>query len=561
MMRNVDDADRGTSTDYDDAYWDMLASMAPGDGDPELTEPNGEPRVPDLSPTRSRPPVDPVSDENLFAALRDTFGFESFRLGQQDVIQAVLGGGDCLAVMPTGSGKSLTYQLAARLLGGTTLVVSPLIALMKDQVDSALETGIRATFINSSLDPEERAHRIALLKQGAYELVYVAPEGLAASLGSVLNEVDVRLIAVDEAHCISQWGHDFRPDYRRLQNLKARFDVPVLALTATATNRVRADISVQLGLSDPLEVQSSFFRPNLKLQAFKKGTHDGRRIRAREHIGRICSDKQGESGIVYTLSRKSAETTAKYLQSLGIKAAAYHAGLDAETRTRVQDAFVRDDIHVVCATIAFGMGIDKSNVRFVIHRDMPKSVESYYQEVGRAGRDGLDSACILFYSWADVMQLERMVSNDDSAATQSRQIRKMYDFAEALMCRHAAVVGYFGETIEACADSCDYCTDLGNESGEVPAIPLGRTRSSAPFEVPTDQEDLFEELRLLRKELADERGVPAYIVFNDASLREMATTAPANPHEFLAISGVGQKKLESYGAAFLGLIEDWNRRL
>ena len=496
-----------------------------------------------------------VSEEDLFGQLRDTFGYESFRDGQRDVIGAALAAQDCLAVMPTGSGKSLTYQLSARLLGGTTLVISPLIALMKDQVDAATELGIRATFINSSIEWDERERRINGLKEGDYELVYVAPEGLGASLGSVLDEANVQLVAVDEAHCISQWGHDFRPAYRQLVNLKSRYGVPVLALTATATDRVRGDIAVQLDLADPLMVQTSFFRRNLRLHVFKKGGQGAYQIKVKDSIGKICLDRIGDSGIVYTLSRKGAESTATYLQSLGIKAAAYHAGLEPDVRSKVQDAFIRDDIQVVCATIAFGMGIDKSNVRYIIHRDMPKSLEGYYQEIGRAGRDGLDADCFLFYSWADVIQLERMVSGGDNTRSQVEHIRRMYDFAEAERCRHQALASYFGERMEICETSCDFCADLGVDLRSM-ATPRSSSRSAATVTLEPEAQDLFEELRVLRKQLADERQVPAYVVFSDATLREMAQTRPETSSEFLALGGVGAKKLESYGEVFLAAISE-----
>ncbi len=532
--------------------------MLAGEGDS-----NGEPQsnasqAPVLPPEQRRLTRQPVSvtSEAIFAELSETFGYNTFRPGQIDVIESALAAIDCLAVMPTGSGKSLTYQLSARLTGGTTLVVSPLIALMKDQVDAAVENGIKATFINSSIDWEERTRRVNALKAGEYELVYVAPEGLVASVGSVLNEVDVTLIAVDEAHCISQWGHDFRPAYRQLVNLKSRFGVPVLALTATATDRVRADIAAQLDLADPHIVQTSFFRPNLKLQVLKKGTHDDRQVKVKDYIGRICTLHRGDSGIVYTLSRKSAESTAEYLRSIGVKAGAYHAGLDAEVRTKVQDAFIRDEIDVVCATIAFGMGIDKSNVRFVVHRDMPKSIEGYYQEIGRAGRDGLDSDCYLFYSWADVVQLERMVSGSDNEGSQQNHIRKMYGFAESEQCQHRALAEYFGEEIEDCKTSCDWCTDLGGEVHAATA-PKPKRGQRPQLELSDDADDLFDELRSLRMKFARERGLPAYMVFNDATLREMAATMPSNRGELLAISGVGTKKIETYGDDFLGAIRAW----
>lgn len=400
--------------------------------------------------------VEPVTIHNAREALKEYFGYDSFRPLQEEIIDSVLEGKDTVVLMPTGGGKSVCFQVPAIIREGFCVVVSPLIALMKDQVEALKANGVPAEFLNSSLSNEEQGQVAHLVRTGKIKLLYLSPERLLTpEMLNFLQDLPVSLFAVDEAHCISSWGHDFRPEYTKLATLKERFpEVPVIALTATADKLTRKDIANQLRLTDPLEFIASFDRPNLSLAVLPGQNRF-------EAIHRFIKKRPGQSGIIYTLSRKGAESLSNKLRKQGVNAGFYHAGMTPDQRSKAQEAFVNDKVPIICATIAFGMGIDKSNVRWVIHYNLPKNIEGYYQEIGRAGRDGLDSETLLFYSYADVMNLQRMLNDGESTLkeVQLTKLERMMQYANAMICRRKILLGYFGEVLDEDCGNCDVCAD------------------------------------------------------------------------------------------------------
>jgi ATP-dependent DNA helicase RecQ len=584
------------------------------------------------------------------AILRSVFGFASFRPLQQEIVEAILAGRDVLVLMPTGGGKSLCYQLPALLLEGLTVVVSPLIALMKDQVDRLRAMGVAATFINSSLDGAEIGRRQAAVARGEIKLVYVAPERLVQpGFLALLRASHPTLFAVDEAHCISEWGHDFRPEYREMKRIRELFPtVPIAAFTATATRRVEADIASQLDLRQPKQFRGSFNRTNLYYDVRPKA-------QAFEQLYTYIRQHPNDAGIVYCLARAATEDVAQKLRTKGINAVAYHAGVGDAERAKRQEAFMRDEAQVVVATIAFGMGIDKPDGRYVVHFDLPRHLEGYYQESGRAGRDGDPADCILFYSPGDAMKLQRFIDEkgtDVERRVATQQLRQMMAWAEAMSCRRQALLIYFDETTDPlpsrCCDVCDStyieedwtipaqmflscakrvrerfgaahlidvlrgsqserikslqhdqlstygighdhpkewwqqlarhllaagfirqdaedypavrCTDLGNAvhfNGQKVMARVPYKTASAPTTAAQPNLELFERLRVLRKRLADERGLPPYAVFGDRALRQMAAELPTTATALLRVSGVGERKLADYGDLFMAAIADY----
>ncbi len=588
------------------------------------------------------------------AVLRDVFGYRAFRPLQREVVEHVAAGGDAFVLMPTGGGKSLCYQVPALLRQGTAIVVSPLISLMKDQVDALHANGVAAAHYNSSLGEADARRTLARLHAGELDLLYVAPERLMAdSFLARLRTVPLALFAIDEAHCVSQWGHDFRPEYVALGRLRGMFPgVPLVALTATADDATREDVRDKLGLEGAPTFAAGFDRPNIRYAVVAKS-------KPAEQLLAFVRRREGDSGIVYCLSRRRTEEVAARLASAGVAAAAYHAGMAAPERTAVQDAFLRDEVRVVVATVAFGMGIDKPDVRFVVHYDMPKNVEGYYQETGRAGRDGMPAEALLLFGMQDVLTARALIESGgdpDRVRVELHKLNAMVAFAESLGCRRRALLAYFGEELPADCGNCDVCLDpperydatehaqkalscvvrvgqrfgarhvvdvlRGADTARIRALghdrlstygigkdlsadawlsvvrqlvhggylrqdlaaysvlkltpaatPVLRGERRVELAVPresrppaparparqtadglTVDEALFARLRALRKRLADEQGVPAYVVFSDATLAAMAALRPATPEALRRVSGVGPVKLARYGEAFLAVL-------
>lgn len=600
--------------------------------------------------------------------LKRYYGYDSFRQNQAEIIQTIMNGKDCVVLMPTGGGKSICYQIPAIAMQGTAVVVSPLISLMKDQVEALRANGIEAEALNSGNEYSSDTIIRRKCMDGSLKLLYISPEKLLTEIPYLLKHIKISLFAIDEAHCISQWGHDFRPEYTQLDILHKEFpQVPIMALTATADKVTRQDIVKQLGLHDARFFISSFDRPNLSLDVKRGYTTKEKE----QYILNFIKARPTSCGIIYCLSRKNTEKVAQFLQGHGIKAGVYHAGLNQAERNQTQELFKQDTIQVVCATIAFGMGIDKSNVRWVIHYNMPKSIESFYQEIGRAGRDGAPADTVLFYSLSDIIQLEQFAKDSGQQELNKDKLRQMQEYAESGICRRRILLNYFGEQMDHDCGNCDICenppkrfdgtryvqmalsaikraeeqirtstiieilkgipsptvkrmgydqlktfgvgkelstqdwqdyllqmlqlgfieivydhknivriTPSGNNvlfgRDKATLCVINRTLKEAQkskkrlhLEIPSisipglastsGQEDkkLFEALRVLRQQCANEEGFPPYIVFSDKVLHSLATIKPTTLEQFGFISGIGEHKKQKYGQRFVALIQKY----